>query len=227
MQTTRTYRSKIRDRQAAETKRQILEAAMILFSEKGFSSTTIRAIAQSAEVTPQTIYGIFGSKNGLVGELVGFANEKSGTNELSKKIQAATTAFEMIQLSVNLVCVLHERIGRFVLEMSHAAEFDESIRGAINSGRSNQMTIRKLRSARLEKSGFLLDDLDAETANGLLAVAVTPEVIQSFVANEGWDYQKIEDELTKAVLRMLCKPGTEHLPLAQLNQEDFSRLNLA
>ncbi|MCC6377049.1 MAG: TetR/AcrR family transcriptional regulator [Microbacteriaceae bacterium] len=225
MQTTRTYRSRVRDRQAAETKRQILEAAMILFSEEGFSSTTIRAIAKKAEVTPQTIYGIFGSKNGLVTELVGYANEKSGTNELSKQIQVATTAFEMIQMSVHLVCVLHERIGRFVLEMSHAAEFDESIKGDVNSGRSSHMTIRNLRSARLEKSGFLLEGLDVETATGLLAVAVTPEIIQSFVAGQGWGYERIEDQLTKAVLRMLCKPGTEHLPLAELNHDDFNKLS--
>jgi len=49
----------------------IVESAARLFAQKGFSSTSIREIAQEAGVTKPTIYYYFGSKDGLIQHLLG------------------------------------------------------------------------------------------------------------------------------------------------------------
>src|SRR5215204_3120445 len=66
----RRYTSRRRQVQAAETRRQIVEAARQLFAERGYVGTTIEAIAQAAGVAGETVYATFGSKRAILARLV-------------------------------------------------------------------------------------------------------------------------------------------------------------
>lgn len=66
MSTQRRYRSSLRDEQARQTKKRIREAARRLFSEQGFTSTTVAQIASAAGVSQPTVYAAFDSKAGIV-----------------------------------------------------------------------------------------------------------------------------------------------------------------
>ena len=46
--------------------RTIQERALDLFDERGFSQVTIEAVATAAEVSPSTVYRLFGTKEGLL-----------------------------------------------------------------------------------------------------------------------------------------------------------------
>lgn len=61
--------SKLRERQTAERKRRILEAAAALFAERGYSATNVEDIAARAAVGVSTIYKYFGVKGGLIRDL--------------------------------------------------------------------------------------------------------------------------------------------------------------
>ena len=50
---------------AVKTRQQILESAVRVFAEKGFSGATVDEIAEAAAVNKQRIYAYFGSKQGL------------------------------------------------------------------------------------------------------------------------------------------------------------------
>ena len=52
---TRAYRSELRQRQAAETRVRIVEAAAELFSELGYPGTTLAKIARRAQVSVETV----------------------------------------------------------------------------------------------------------------------------------------------------------------------------
>lgn len=50
-----------------EKKQQaIIQAALRLFKDKGFKQTSIKSIAEAAEVSPVSIYNYFGSKDNLI-----------------------------------------------------------------------------------------------------------------------------------------------------------------
>lgn len=51
---------------AEATRRRIVDAAVRLFVERGYHSTTIESIADAADVAVETIYKRFGSKAGLL-----------------------------------------------------------------------------------------------------------------------------------------------------------------
>ncbi|MDX6507980.1 MAG: hypothetical protein QOG06_2624, partial [Gaiellaceae bacterium] len=62
----RRYESPHRRAQAAETRRQILEAARGLFEEWGYTATTMAAIAAEAGVALKTVYLAFETKSGVL-----------------------------------------------------------------------------------------------------------------------------------------------------------------
>jgi AcrR family transcriptional regulator len=55
-----------RSERAEATRRRVLEAAVRLFVERGYHSTTIESIAAAADVSVETIYKRFGSKAGML-----------------------------------------------------------------------------------------------------------------------------------------------------------------
>jgi len=60
-----------RERERAETRGKILEAARRMFVQKGYEGTTMRAIAAKIGYTPTAIYHHFKDKDALVAELAG------------------------------------------------------------------------------------------------------------------------------------------------------------
>ncbi len=66
----RRYHSPVRAEQAQVTQQRILEAARRLFLEQGYAAATINSIAAAAEVSPETVYAVFGGKRGVLSRLV-------------------------------------------------------------------------------------------------------------------------------------------------------------
>ncbi|MHB0928848.1 MAG: TetR/AcrR family transcriptional regulator [Candidatus Nanopelagicales bacterium] len=56
----------LRERSKARRRAAIEEAALQLFTERGFDGTTINDIAEAAEVSPRTVLGYFGTKLDIV-----------------------------------------------------------------------------------------------------------------------------------------------------------------
>jgi AcrR family transcriptional regulator len=63
---SRGYESPLRREQAAQTRRQILNAAKELFECDGYTATSMAAIASAAGVSLKTVYLAFATKSGLL-----------------------------------------------------------------------------------------------------------------------------------------------------------------
>lgn len=66
----RGYHSPTRQRQAEETRQRMLAAARALLARLGYAGTTVEAIAEEAKVSPKTVMATFGSKRGILAEVV-------------------------------------------------------------------------------------------------------------------------------------------------------------
>jgi AcrR family transcriptional regulator len=69
----RPYDTTNRQRQAAETRRRIFEAAEELFTRDGYVTTTIAAIAEHAGVAVQTVYASAKSKRDILNGILDLA----------------------------------------------------------------------------------------------------------------------------------------------------------
>jgi len=86
----RPYRSLVRQRQADDTRRRIIEATRKLLQSEGYARMTIEAIAQRAEVSAQSVYAIFKSKTGILLELLDQATFGADYEDAVKKALSAS-----------------------------------------------------------------------------------------------------------------------------------------
>jgi AcrR family transcriptional regulator len=56
----------LREKKAARTRERIRDAAIKLFSEKGYDATTVEEIAEAAEVGSSTVYRFYASKESIL-----------------------------------------------------------------------------------------------------------------------------------------------------------------
>ena len=69
----RPYTSRLRKEQATATRLQILEASRRLFTDLGYTGTTVEGIAREADVSTETVYAVFGTKKNVLSRLVEMA----------------------------------------------------------------------------------------------------------------------------------------------------------
>jgi AcrR family transcriptional regulator len=66
----RRYNSSARTRQREATRAAIIDAATAAFIEDGYAATTIAQLAARAEVSPETVYAVFGAKRDVLRAVV-------------------------------------------------------------------------------------------------------------------------------------------------------------
>ncbi|SEC13542.1 DNA-binding transcriptional regulator, AcrR family [Paramicrobacterium humi] len=98
---------------------QILDAALIVFLERGFGNTTIEQLAQAARVSKRTIYSYFGDKAAVFSEMV---------QSLAKGVSTDPPPDDTLEsLSIRIVRRLHsaELIGLHRLVIAESTRFPE------------------------------------------------------------------------------------------------------
>jgi AcrR family transcriptional regulator len=111
----------LRERKKQRTRETIARVAMQLFSEHGFHETTIKQIADAADVSPRTVSAYFPAKE----ELVFFGSQEafeSLTNRLEQRAPGETTAD-----------ALREWITAFIADKHHDAERQRCRREIVES----------------------------------------------------------------------------------------------
>src|SRR2546427_11906326 len=86
----RSYKSLVRQRQAGDSRRRIVEATRQLLQSEGYAGMTIEAIAERAEVSAQTVYAIFKSKTGILTELLDQSTFGADYEELVRQALSAS-----------------------------------------------------------------------------------------------------------------------------------------
>ncbi len=84
----RPYKSLVRQRQAEDTRRRIVEATRQLLQSEGYAGMTIEAIAQRAEVSAQSVYAIFKSKTGI---LIALLDQSTFGSDYEKVVRQAVS----------------------------------------------------------------------------------------------------------------------------------------
>ena len=135
--------------EAAATRRQILAAALDLFSEKGYAATTLSEIAGAAGVTRGAIYHHFDNKTALYQTLLeGFSGE------FGQQVVRVRNACEFLVRAVALVgmlfeCQLAERLADFGLcRVAPKSEGGESFASCGNAFDGGHVVTRHLRAGR-------------------------------------------------------------------------------
>jgi AcrR family transcriptional regulator len=130
--TKRPYNSSRRSLQAAQTRDEVIRAAVALFPETGWAGTTLASIADEAGVSVETIYNGFGSKKGLLRAAMDAAvvgdTEPVPYIERPEYLQLGEgTLDERVARGANVVAATHERSAGIWQAIVEAASADEEV----------------------------------------------------------------------------------------------------
>jgi AcrR family transcriptional regulator len=202
----RRYRSQRRREQAEQTRALVLEAAASLFVERGYEGASIVAIAERARVSPETVYGHFGNKRALLGELVRRAvrgDESAPVPEQSgpKAVAAATDQREQLRLFA----------ADIALRLERAAPLVAIVAGASRSDPELAQLLAALHADRLKNLGVLIDALaangplrlDSEEAVESVWALTSPELHQLLIHVRGWTRHRYRDWLVNRLAELL------------------------
>jgi len=194
-----------RQRQAAETRRQIVRAARRLFVAFGYAGTTVEAIAAEAGVAVATVYKAFGTKAAIARELNDLIDEEAGTASLAALADAQTDPARLIGLVVAQLRTQHERCGDIITAIRSGAAADPTLAEVWHEGtRRYDDGMRNLVS-RLKASGALRPGLTIAYAAGLLSVLCSTEAFADLTTRHGWTASQWETRTTGALRQLLLQ----------------------
>jgi len=203
----RLYKSLVRQRQAGDTRRRIVEATRRLLQSEGYAGMTIEAIAQRAEVSAQSVYAIFKSKTGILTELLDESTFGADYEDAVRKALSARDPETRLRLAALIARQIHD---------AQSATFD-LLRGAgvvapeLATLEQQRESLRYERQERmiisLRDAGRLRPDLDHGTARDIFWMLTGRDVYRMLVRERGWSSQKYQDWLAETLVRCLLIPG--------------------
>src|SRR5437660_5990408 len=104
----RPYTSLVRERQAGDTRRRIVEATRHLLQSEGYAGMTIEAIAQRAEVSAQSVYATFKSKTGILAELLDQSTFGADYEDAVRQALSATEPQTRLRLAARIARQIHD-----------------------------------------------------------------------------------------------------------------------
>ena len=195
-----------RQRQAQQTRTEILNAARRLFVEQGYAATTINDIAATADVAVQTIYSSVGSKAELLIELLKLARHSAEIPAMDRRRDDATAPLQLATIGARLHRQLMERAGDILRLLAEAAPADPDVRTVwdrtMQSSRSGAHEAMK----RLAELGGLAPGLDVETATDIAFVLGHPKLYLE-LQDLGWSHDQIERWLVEITTKALIDSG--------------------
>lgn len=178
--------------QAAETQQLILEAALKLFSSRGYGATSVADIAEEAGVAVPTVYASVGPKTAVLRRLLDWMDERADVPELARRLMASTDPAEILNIQVTIARQLSERCGDVLAALASAAQVDTEMAKLYADGVARHRAGARKTTERLAAQGALRDGLPAERAAAMIATLTLPTVWRELHANFGWSFAEAE-----------------------------------
>ena len=205
----RRYHSPLRVEQAASTRRAILEAAQRLFEQRGYSATSIAAIAAEASVSLKTVYVTFETKSGLLRALWHLllrGDEEPvpvGERPWFRAVLDEPDAERQLRLNVRNAKLVRARVGPLLEVVRRAAATDSEVAGLWARIQAefydNQRSVIEVLAAKKA----LRPELDVARATDILWTLNHPDLYWLLVNERRWTPDQHEQWLADLLCRQL------------------------
>lgn len=192
-----------RERQSAQTRHEILDAARRLFASQGYSRTSVAAVAKEAGVSVQTIYDSVGGKAALVRGLNDWIDGEAGVGPIAARIPQATTGRELLDVAVSICRGINERCDDLIRVLDSAAAADPALAAVREEGlRRHRDGIARM-CGRLEQLGELRPGMSAKAAAAVVAPLTDTPVARTFVHDHGWTWEAWHEWTLETLCRLV------------------------
>lgn len=195
----RTYTSPLRLEKARATRRRVIEAAVRLFLDRGYASTTMAAVAAEAGVSPDTVFHLFGTKRDLLqramDSVIGGDDADVPVLERAgpQAMRAETDQHRQIAMFASGMLIQLERVRPVDDMLRSAAAVDPDI-----AALRGDLQLRQRRQAMTAVAGWiaargpLRGDMSVDEAAAVLWTLTSPEVHHMLRVDWAWPPERYE-----------------------------------
>ncbi|MER7174410.1 TetR/AcrR family transcriptional regulator [Streptomyces mesophilus] len=188
----------------------MLTAACELFTERGYTATTMQAIAARAEVAAQTLYFTFETKRAILKELLDreVAGDGAPVATLDRPWVAEALAAPPEQLLRTLVestADIHARVEPLLEVVRSAAADDPQIAELWQTNIGQRHTVLAVFTGALAAKNALRPGLNAVRAADMALAVLSPENYRLLTRHQGWDGAAWADWAAENLIRTLLK----------------------
>jgi AcrR family transcriptional regulator len=199
----RAYDASARRARAAENHARIIEAAAELFLERGYTGTTVPAIASRAQVAVETVYRAAKGKSGLLAAAVQAALA-GGAERAERPVEEREGIRRVIdepdprqQLRAYAATQpgVWSRVGPLLRVLDEAAPADEEL-AALQRAQAQQRYdgLRRFASLLAER-GVLRPDLSVDRATDVIWTLCAQSTFEALVTARGWSHREYREWL--------------------------------
>jgi len=204
----RPYKSLVRQRQAGDTRRRIVEATRQLLRREGYAGMTIEAIAQRAQVSAQSVYAIFKSKTGILTALLDqstfgpdyeqVVRQALNASNPGTRLRLAAGVARQIRGGQSAAFDLMRGAGVVAPELARLGQQRERLRYEKVEGMINF----------LSDSGSLRPGLSRKNARDIFWMLTGGDVYRMLVRERKWSPEQYQDWLAETLVHSLLGPGS-------------------
>ena len=129
----------LRERRAQLTRDEILRAARRLFAERGYARTSVRDIAQAADVSAQTVYDSVGSKQALVSRLNDLIDSEAGIAAIARAAAESDDPRELAATAARITRSILEHCGDIVYALVSGAAAEPELAAVLAEGQRRHL----------------------------------------------------------------------------------------
>ena len=203
----RPYHSRVRQRQAEETHQRILEAARSLFESRGYATTTLEAIAESADVSPKTIASVFGSKRALLAAVINPDAFSAPVQQLIEELRATEDPSRRLSLVAKLTCQVYEPLASSMELLRTVGAVAPELRDLAQQVEARRHQNQARLIAFLREQGTLTPFLSVEEATDVLWVLTSYDLYRMLVVEQRWEPVRYETWLAQLLIQHLLESG--------------------
>ncbi|GAB2674144.1 TetR/AcrR family transcriptional regulator [Nocardia goodfellowii] len=196
----------VRAARTTANRARMLTAARDLFARRGYTATTMKAIAEEAGMAVQTLYFTFATKRAILSELLDI--EIAGDTEPIATMErpwfaaaVAATPAEQIKLQVEAAATILGRVSPLLEVIRSAAATDHELAELWQTNLAQRHLVQQRLAEALAAKTPLRTDV--ETAADIGSAVLAPETYHLLVHERGWSPAKWTSWAIDALTRQL------------------------
>lgn len=203
---TRKYHSLVRRQQADQTRAAIAKAARRLIFSQGYEAAKIDAIAREARVSAQTVYAVFGSKRGILAELLDQDSFGPDYQELIRQVQATTDPEIKVRFPAKFARQIYDAQSSTFDRFRGAGVVAPDLAALEKERECCRYEAQKQVIDFLQRTRRLRKRLTAVAARDILWTLTGRELYRMLVRERGWKSQAYENWLADTLTAALLEP---------------------
>jgi AcrR family transcriptional regulator len=208
----RAYDSSGRRARAAETRRQIVDAAHELFVANGFAGTTIVAVAKKAGVSAPTVYAAFTSKAELLRAAIEFALAGDedpiavADRPLARWVYEAETAVELLSRYAVMMGELAARAAPVYMVLVAAADVEPELANLLSDFEKQRLKASTMLATAVRDRGGLPGGRSLAEARDTIWVCNAPELYVWLTSRRRWSNSRYVSWARNMLIKLVVEP---------------------